>query len=127
MSDRPEREHTPMDIIAGTTNYEDREPVVTDNTFPELPESKASTVGHDTSAEIAEFVSKRTRAPATDPMSLAKLAATKLRTLDADKGKLLLAIDRYQAKVKQQDEARAAFVLTLGDPVIAILKAGGSL
>jgi hypothetical protein len=88
---------------------------MSDNTFPEE------------SLPAPAEKPKRERAPATDPMSLAKLAATKLRTLDADKGKLLLAIDRYQAKVKQQDEARAAFVLTLSDPVIAILKAGGSL
>lgn len=88
---------------------------MSDNTFPKeslpAPAEKA----------------KRERAKDESPMSLAKLAATKLRTLDADKGKLLLAIDRYQDKVKQQDAARAAFVLTLSDGVIAILKAGDSL
>ena len=88
---------------------------MSDNTFPE-----------ESLPPPAEKV-KRERAKDESPMALAKLAATKLRTLDADKGKLLLAIDRYQAKVTQQDEQRAAFVLTLSDPVIAILKAGGSL
>ena len=85
---------------------------MSDNVFPEesLPEPK-----------------KRERAKDESPMALAKLAATKLRELDANKGKLLLAIDRYKTKVAEQDEARAHFVLTLNDAVIVILKAGGVL
>jgi hypothetical protein len=70
---------------------------------------------------------KRTRAKDESPMARAKVAATKLRELDTSKGKLLLAIDRYRAKVDAQDAERAAFVLTLDDTVIGILKAGGSL
>ena len=74
-----------------------------------------------------EEKTKRVRSKDESPMARAKIAATKLRDLDATKGKLLLAIDRYQAKVAAQDEERAQFVLTLGDDVIAILKAGGAL
>jgi hypothetical protein len=69
----------------------------------------------------------RARTKDESPMARAKVAATKLRDLDANKGKLLLAIDRYRAKVSEQDKERNAFVLTLGDDVIAILKAGGVL
>jgi hypothetical protein len=82
----------------------------TDNIFPEEP-----------------LPPKRERAKDESPLARAKVAATKLRTLDAQKGQLLLAIDRYRSKVDAQDAARAAYVLTLDDGVIAILKAGGSL
>jgi hypothetical protein len=70
---------------------------------------------------------KRERAKDESPLARAKVAATKLRTLDAQKGQLLLAIDRYKAKVEQHDVARAAYVMTLDDGVISILRAGGSL
>ncbi len=79
------------------------------------------------SDETTEQAEKRKRAKDESPMARAKVAATKLRDLDATKGKLLLAIDRYQAKIAEQDEERAQFVLTLGDDVITILKAGGVL
>jgi NAD kinase len=81
----------------------------------------------ETQSETQEQTEKRKRAKDESPMARAKVAATKLRDLDATKGKLLLAIDRYQAKIAEQDEERAQFVLTLGDDVIAILKAGGVL
>jgi hypothetical protein len=79
------------------------------------------------SEETQEQTEKRKRSKDESPMSRAKVAATKLRDLDANKGKLLLAIDRYRAKVAAQDAERAQYVLTLGDDVIAILKAGGVL
>jgi hypothetical protein len=77
--------------------------------------------------DTQEQAEKRKRTKDESPMARAKVAATKLRDLDATKGKLLLAIDRYQAKVAAQDEERAQFVLTLDEGVIAILKAGGVL
>ncbi len=70
---------------------------------------------------------KRARAKDESPMARVKLAATKLRDLDATKGKLLLAIDRYQAKIAEQDDERAQFVLSLDEDVVRILKAGGVL
>jgi hypothetical protein len=83
--------------------------------------------GEAMSDETQEQTEKRKRAKDESPMARAKVAATKLRDLDATKGKLLLAIDRYQAKVAAQDEERAQFVLTLDEGVVAILKAGGVL
>ncbi len=69
----------------------------------------------------------RTRAKDESPMARAKVAATRLRELDGNKGKLLLAVDRMHEKVSVLDEERAQFVLTLDDQVITILKAGGVL
>jgi uncharacterized protein (DUF4415 family) len=79
------------------------------------------------SEETNEQTEKRKRAKDESPMARAKVAATKLRDLDATKGKLLLAIDRYRAKVDAQDAERNQFLLALSDDVIAILKAGGAL
>jgi len=70
---------------------------------------------------------KRARAKDESPMARAKVAATRLRELDGNKGKLLLAVDRMREKVSILDEERAQFVLTLDDQVITILKAGGVL
>ena len=79
------------------------------------------------SEETTEQAEKRKRAKDESPMARAKITATKLRDLDATKGKLLLAIDRYQAKIAEQDDERAQFVLSLDDAVINILNAGGVL
>jgi hypothetical protein len=70
---------------------------------------------------------KRVRTKDESAIAHAKVAATTLRYFDAKKGKCLLDIDRLKAKVVAQDEERAKYVLTLGDDVVAILKAGGVL
>lgn len=84
----------------------------TENIFPEPAPERAP---------------KRERAKDTSPMSQAKLATTQLRVLDARKGRCLQQQDKLRAEVEKLDEQRDQFVLTLSDPVIAILKAGGVL
>lgn len=74
-----------------------------------------------------ESAPKRERTKDTSPMAQAKLATTQLRVLDARKGRALQASDRLRQEIASLDEKRDQFVLTLSDPVIAILKAGGVL
>jgi hypothetical protein len=88
---------------------------MSDNTFPEEP------------LPAPAEKPKRTRAKDTSPMALAKLAATKLNAIEAKKSQLRISIGRAEAELKEQEESLDAFVVTLDEKVVAILKAGGSL
>lgn len=74
-----------------------------------------------------ESAPKRERTKDTSPMAQAKLATTQLRVLDARKGRALQAQDKLRQEIESLDARRDAFVFTLSEPVIAILKAGGVL
>lgn len=105
--------------VTSTTN--------TSDIFADTPPSSDSVASNEAVSESMFDKPKRERAKDTSPMAQAKLATTQLRVLDARKGRALQAQDKLLQEIESLDAKRDAFVLTLSEPVIAILKAGGVL